>query len=178
MSAATLTVKTRCVVLVLGHKATAEGRRGFQSTVGHHAKPSRRGATIEPSPHHRPSYACRRDHPSPRRATSRPQSDRHHSQLAACRELFSGIDSFVMNAAQALKLEIERTPEPLLQEVYDFLVFLKTRPNGLDRPVAAMSGDAISVASPDFLARQKRIFGGRTVPDSQAILDDLRADRA
>ncbi len=83
-----------------------------------------------------------------------------------------------MNAAQALKLEIERTPEPLLQEVYDFLVFLKTRPNGLDRPVAAMSGDAISVASPDFLARQKRIFGGRTVPDSQSILDDLRADRA
>ena len=83
-----------------------------------------------------------------------------------------------MNAAQALQLEIERTPEPLLQEVYDFLVFLKTRPNGLDRPVPAMSGDAISVASPDFLARQKRIFGGRTVPDSQAILDDLRADRS
>ncbi len=83
-----------------------------------------------------------------------------------------------MNAAQALKLEIERTPEPLLQEVYDFLVFLKTRPNGLDRPVAAMGSDAINVTSPDFLARQKAIFGGRTVPDSQAILDDLRADRA
>ncbi|MBC7817179.1 MAG: hypothetical protein IAG10_09855 [Planctomycetaceae bacterium] len=83
-----------------------------------------------------------------------------------------------MNAAQALKLEIERTPEPLLQEVYDFLVFLKTRPNGLDRPAAALDRDSISVASPDFLARQKAIFGGRTVPDSQAILDDLRADRA
>ena len=83
-----------------------------------------------------------------------------------------------MNAAQALKLEIERTPEPLLQEVYDFLVFLKTRPNGLDQPVAVTGGDAVSVASPDFLTRQKEIFGGRTVPDSQAILDDLRADRA
>lgn len=82
-----------------------------------------------------------------------------------------------MNAAQALKLEIERTPEPLLQEVYDFLVFLKTRRNGLDRPVAVVDRDAVSVAAPDFLARQKAIFGVRTVPDSQAILDDLRADR-
>ncbi|MDA1050199.1 MAG: hypothetical protein O3C40_06930 [Planctomycetota bacterium] len=83
-----------------------------------------------------------------------------------------------MNAAQALKLEIERTPEPLLQEVYDFLIFLKTRTNGLDQPGAVAGGDAGSVPSPDFLARQKAIFGGRTLPDSQAILDDLRADRA
>ena len=83
-----------------------------------------------------------------------------------------------MNAAEALKLEIERTPEPLLQEVYDFLIFLKTRTNGLDRPVAVEGGDAVGGASPDFLARQKAIFGGRTVPDSQPILDDLRADRA
>ena len=82
-----------------------------------------------------------------------------------------------MNAAQALKLEIDRTPEPLLQEVYDFLVFLKTRSNGWDRPDAALGRDAVSVASPDFLARQRVIFGGRTVPDSQPILDDLRADR-
>lgn len=29
----------------------AEGRRGFQPTVRNHAKRSRRGATIEPSPH-------------------------------------------------------------------------------------------------------------------------------
>ncbi|MEO8497296.1 MAG: hypothetical protein ABI614_19675 [Planctomycetota bacterium] len=83
-----------------------------------------------------------------------------------------------MNAAQALKLEIERTPEPLLQEVYDFLIFLKTRTNGLDGPVAVEGGDAGRVASPDFLARQKAIFGGRTLSDSQAILDELRADRA
>ena len=82
-----------------------------------------------------------------------------------------------MNTVEALKLEIERTPEPLLQEVYDFLIFLKTRTNGLDRPVAVEGGDADSVAAPDFLARQKAIFGGRTLPDSQAILDELRADR-
>ena len=49
---------------------------------------------------------------------------------AACRDLFSRINLNVMNAARALKLEIESTPEPLLQEVYDFLIFLKTRTNG------------------------------------------------
>ena len=83
-----------------------------------------------------------------------------------------------MNAAQALKLEIERTPEPLLQEVYDFLVFLKARTNGLDSRGAVMDRASVNVSSPDFLARQRAIFGGRTVPNSQAILDDLRADRA
>lgn len=82
-----------------------------------------------------------------------------------------------MNAAQALKLEIDGTPEPLLQEVYDFLVFLKTRPNGWDRPDAALGKNAVSVAAPDFLSRQNAIFGGRSVPDSQPILDDLREDR-
>jgi hypothetical protein len=39
------------LVLVLGLRSTAEGGRGFQPTVGHLAKPPRRGATIEPSPH-------------------------------------------------------------------------------------------------------------------------------
>ncbi|MFM9959938.1 MAG: hypothetical protein ACKV2Q_01795 [Planctomycetaceae bacterium] len=105
-------------------------------------------------------------------------SEMRRPSVKACRELSSGIDSLAMNAAQALKLEIDRTPEPLLQEVYDFLVFLKSRPNGWDGPNVALARDAVSVAAPDFLARQKAIFGGRTVPDSQPILDDLRADRA
>ncbi len=30
---------------------------------------------------------------------------------------------------------------------------------------------------PDFLARQQALFGSRVLPDSQAILDELRADR-
>ena len=30
---------------------------------------------------------------------------------------------------------------------------------------------------PDFLARQKALFGSRVLPDSQAILEELRADR-
>jgi len=31
--------------------------------------------------------------------------------------------------------------------------------------------------TPDFLARQKALFGGRVLPDSQAVLDVLRAER-
>ncbi len=30
---------------------------------------------------------------------------------------------------------------------------------------------------PDFLARQRALFGERVLPDSQAVLDELRADR-
>lgn len=30
---------------------------------------------------------------------------------------------------------------------------------------------------PDFLARQKAVFGERVLSDSQAVLDELRADR-
>lgn len=30
---------------------------------------------------------------------------------------------------------------------------------------------------PDFLARQKAVFGERVLADSQAVLDELRADR-
>ena len=41
------------LVLVLGRRATAEGSRGFQPTVGHPAKPFRRGATIESTPRDR-----------------------------------------------------------------------------------------------------------------------------
>ena len=44
------------LILVPGRRATAEGSRGFQATVGSHAKQSRRGATIESSPHHWPPF--------------------------------------------------------------------------------------------------------------------------
>ena len=30
---------------------------------------------------------------------------------------------------------------------------------------------------PDFLARQKALFGGRVLADSQAVLDEVRAER-
>lgn len=35
-----------------------------------------------------------------------------------------------------------------------------------------------STDRPDFLARQKTLFGSRVLPESQAILDELRADRS
>ncbi len=31
--------------------------------------------------------------------------------------------------------------------------------------------------APDFLARQKALFGEQVLPDSQAVLDELRAER-
>jgi len=32
-------------------------------------------------------------------------------------------------------------------------------------------------ATPDFLARQQALFGSRVLPDSQSILEEMRADR-
>ena len=34
-----------------------------------------------------------------------------------------------------------------------------------------------SIGKPDFLARQQALFGSRVLHDSQAILDEQRADR-
>lgn len=47
-------------------------------------------------------------------------------------------------------------------------------------PKAAANGPAAAAAAnaPDFLARQKAIFGDRVLADSQAVLDELRAERA
>ena len=46
-------------------------------------------------------------------------------------------------------------------------------------PKSATTGNALPAAAkaPDFLARQRAIFGGRVLPDSQAVLDELRAER-
>ena len=46
-------------------------------------------------------------------------------------------------------------------------------------PKEAMPDNAAPAAArtPDFLARQKAVFGGRMLPDSQAVLDELRAER-
>jgi hypothetical protein len=46
-------------------------------------------------------------------------------------------------------------------------------------PRAATTGSVPPSATnmPDFLARQKALFGERVLPDSQAVLDELRADR-
>ncbi len=45
------------------------------------------------------------------------------------------------------------------------------------RSKAPQVADSTPHIKPDFLARQRAIFGGRLLPDSQAVLDDVRGDR-
>ena len=75
-----------------------------------------------------------------------------------------------MNSREAVIEEIRTAPEPVVEEVLDFVRFLKSKP-GVAQPTSAPR------VIPDFRARQKAIFGDRVLPDSQAILDELRADR-
>lgn len=67
--------------------------------------------------------------------------------------------------------EIRTAPEPVIEEVLDFIRYLKQKPateQALPAPPRVM---------PDFEARKKAIFGERILPDSQEIFDELRADR-
>jgi hypothetical protein len=78
-----------------------------------------------------------------------------------------------MSARDSIIDEIKTAPESLVREAYDFILFLKRRRElqpGTGKPQTA-------AAKPDFLARQQALFGNRVLPDSQAILDELRADR-
>jgi hypothetical protein len=52
-------------------------------------------------------------------------------------------------------------------------VFLKRRTELEPRTEKSQA----ATAKPDFLARQQAMFGRRVLPDSQAVLDELRADR-
>ncbi|MEY3896589.1 MAG: hypothetical protein RLZZ214_2109, partial [Verrucomicrobiota bacterium] len=68
---------------------------------------------------------------------------------------------------------IKTAPASLVREAYDLILFLKQRSGvepGTGKPQTA-------TAKPDFLARQRALFGNRVLPDSQAILNELRADR-
>jgi hypothetical protein len=76
-----------------------------------------------------------------------------------------------MDTREAVIAEIRTAPDSVVEEVYDFVRFLKSKPGG-SRP----SPESTRVI-PDFLARQKELFGDRTFPDSQELLDELRADR-
>ncbi len=76
-----------------------------------------------------------------------------------------------MNAREAVIEAIKDAPESMVQEVYDFVRFLKSQASSGSQ--ASASGRTI----PDFLARQKALFGDRILPDSQAIMDEMRADR-
>ena len=75
-----------------------------------------------------------------------------------------------MSTLEALKAEIETAPEPLLRQVFDFVVALKTK-----QP--AKQPSTPPVQWPDFAARLKAQFGDRVTPDSEDILDSMREDR-
>jgi hypothetical protein len=78
-----------------------------------------------------------------------------------------------MSAREAVIDEIKTAPESLVRETYDFIMFLKQR-----RTQEHEGKEPQTVTDkPDFLARQQTLFGSRVLPDSQAILDELRADR-
>jgi hypothetical protein len=78
-----------------------------------------------------------------------------------------------MIAREALIDEIKTAPESLVRETYDFILFLKRR-RSLEHVDQEPKTD---VAKPDFLARQQALFGSRVLPDSQTLLDELRAER-
>ncbi|OYW28373.1 MAG: hypothetical protein B7Z47_05860 [Chthoniobacter sp. 12-60-6] len=77
-----------------------------------------------------------------------------------------------MSAREAIINEIKLAPDALVQEAYDYILFLKGR-RSHEHPSSGIS----SSLKPDFLARQQALFGSRKLPDSQEILDELRAER-
>jgi hypothetical protein len=79
-----------------------------------------------------------------------------------------------MSIRDAMINEIKLAPESLVREAHDFFLFLKDR---RAQEVSSTSEQTPS-AKPDFLARQKVLFGSRMVADSQDILDELRAERS
>lgn len=81
-----------------------------------------------------------------------------------------------MSTAEALKSEIDNTPEPLLQEVYDFLVLLKQQ-TARKKAVMLSIPATPQPTRPDFLGRLKTIYGDRMGIDSKEIMDYLREER-
>lgn len=76
-----------------------------------------------------------------------------------------------MDSREAVIEELKTAPEPVVEEVLDFVRFLKSKAG------TGASSPAPTRVIPDFRARKKAIFGDRILPDSQSILDELRADR-
>ena len=78
-----------------------------------------------------------------------------------------------MSTREAIIDEINTAPESLVRETYDFILFLK-RQRVLETGISELNK---VTAKPDYMARQRALFGERTLPDSEAILDELRKDR-
>ena len=78
-----------------------------------------------------------------------------------------------MSAREAVIAEINAAPESMVLETYDFVLSLKSKSGQNPR----RTKQETSILRPDFLARQKAVFGDRVLSHSQAILDEQRADR-
>lgn len=76
-----------------------------------------------------------------------------------------------MSARDVIISEIRTAPEPVVREVYDFILSLKSRESAAGRESCRRSD------LPDFLARQKILFGERAVSDSGSLLNELRSER-
>ena len=76
-----------------------------------------------------------------------------------------------MDSREAVIEELRTAPQPVVEEVLDFVRFLKSKA-GFE---AASPGEARVI--PNFRSRKKELFGNRILPDSQSVLDELRADR-
>jgi hypothetical protein len=76
-----------------------------------------------------------------------------------------------MIARDVIISEIKTAPEPVVQEVYDFILSLKSRDSVGDQESRSRSDP------PDFLARQKILFGEKAINDSGELLNELRSER-
>ena len=76
-----------------------------------------------------------------------------------------------MSTLAEIEAAIEKLPPEQWMEIRRWMDhhLPETTAGGVGRPDAP--------ATPDFLARQKARFGDRVLPDSQAVLDEVRADR-
>lgn len=79
-----------------------------------------------------------------------------------------------MSARESIIQELKLAPESLVREAYDYVLFFKSRHG---KEATGTKDTPFSAPMPDFEARQKKVFGGREVPDSQTLLDELRAER-
>jgi len=76
-----------------------------------------------------------------------------------------------MSTLAEIEAAIEQLPPEQWAEIRRWMDSRPPKAAGNDRAPAPTK------AMPDFLARQKAIFGDRILPDSQRILDEMRADR-
>ena len=76
----------------------------------------------------------------------------------------------LMDTREAVIAEIRTAPESVVEEVLDFVRFLKNK-------TASATPQPQARIIPDFDARKRELFGDRVLPDSLEILDELRADR-